>query len=75
MSKNKLIMKRDFRIYRELRGIGISKENSRTIVKKQYSFEGIFSLSPLILYEYLQKLKNGETKETIKRRLEEIFIG
>ncbi len=68
-------MKKESIRYRMLREIGISRENSREIIEKAYTFEGYLDFSPMIIGDYLKLTSNTDwTKEKIKKRLEEIFL-
>ena len=60
--------------YRRLLEIGISREKSREIIKKAYTFEGYLNLYPLILDDYTDRYKGNLTKKEIKSRLEDIFL-
>ena len=68
-------MKKELIKYRRLREIGISRERSREIIQKAYTFGGYLNLYPIIVGDYI-KLTNqdGWTKENIRKRLEEIFL-
>lgn len=61
--------------YRRLLEIGISREKSREIIKKAYTFEGYLNLYPIIINDHLKLVNNNSlTKEKIKYLLEEIFL-
>ena len=67
-------MKNSLIKYKKLLEIGISKENSREIIKKAFTFEGYLNLYPLILDDYTDRYKGNLTKKEIKSRLEDIFL-